>query len=129
VTQRAAYVFTRSGAVWRQQQQLTAADGAATDTFGCSVSVSGDTAVIGASGKKFGVSIADQGAAYVFTRSGTVWSQQQELTASDGASGGSFGFGRSVAVSGDTAIIGAPVKDLNFTFVPGAAYIFTRSGT
>jgi len=68
---------------WIQQQKLTASDGAAGDFFGVSVSVSGDTAVIGASYHAVGGNI-QQGAAYVFVRSGGVWSQQQELTASDG---------------------------------------------
>ena len=71
----AAYVFVRSGGVWTQQQELTASDGAADDYFGGSVSLSGDTAVIGAVGKNSG-----QGAAYMFVRSGGVWTQQQKLT-------------------------------------------------
>src|ERR1035438_4780168 len=64
---------------WTEQQELTAADGAMGDQFGNSVSVSGDTAVIGAADKN-----AYQGAAYVFVQSGGIWSQQQELIASDG---------------------------------------------
>ena len=109
----AAYVSVLSGGVWTQQQELTASDGAADDEFGYSVSVSGDTAVIGAWGKAI-----NQGAAYVFVRSGGVWTEQQELTASDGAGGD--GFGLSVSVSGDTALIGAPGN--------GATYVFVRSG-
>ena len=92
-TRGTAYVFVRSGGVWSQQQELTASDGAAGDEFGTSVSVDGDTAVIGASGKS-----GAQGAAYVFVRSGGVWSQQQELTASDGAANDYFG--SSVLLSG-----------------------------
>src|SRR5262245_7815500 len=61
-----------------QQAELTAGDGASGDAFGWTVSISGSTAVVGASGK------VPNGAAYVFVRSGTVWSQQAELTASDG---------------------------------------------
>jgi len=109
----AAYVFVLSGGVWSRQQELTASDAAADDELGYSVSVSGDTAVIGAWGKAL-----NQGAAYVFVRSNGVWTQQQELTASDGAGGDGFGF--SVSVSGDTALIGAPGN--------GAAYVFVRSG-
>ena len=97
-------MFVRSGGRWSQQQELTASDGAADDHFGGSVSVSGDTAVIGA----YQQDIQRQGAAYVFVRSGGAWSQQQELTASDGAAGDYFGV--SVSVSGDTAVIGAYVK-------------------
>jgi uncharacterized repeat protein (TIGR01451 family) len=116
-SQGAAYVFVRSGGVWSQQQKLTASDGLTGDYFGYSVSVSGDTAVIGARGKNSG-----QGAAYVFVRSGVVWSQQQKLTASDGAANDIFG--QRVAVSGDTAVIGAYGKNGGV----GAAYVFVRSG-
>src|SRR5262249_37362839 len=114
----AAYVFTRSGATWAEQQELTASDGAANDKFGYSVAVSGDTAVIGAPGNN-----SAAGAAYVFTRSGTTWTEQPKLTASDGAALDNFG--ASVAVSGDAAIVGASEKNAE----TGGAYIFTRSGT
>jgi uncharacterized repeat protein (TIGR01451 family) len=124
--QGAAYVFTRSGTTWSQQQELTASDGAANDEFGNSVAVSGDTAVIGASTKTVG-SNGWQGAAYVFTRSGTIWSQQQKLTASDGWAGDLFG--DSVAVSGGTALIGAYYKSVGSNSWQGAVYVFTRSGT
>ncbi len=89
-----------------QQQELTAADGADGDVLGYSVAVSGETVIIGAAGKTIGNN-SGQGAAYVFNCSGTpcTWSQQQELTAADGARDDEFG--NSVAVSGNTAIIGA----------------------
>lgn len=98
----AVYVFVRSDGVWSQQQVLTASDGAANDSFGHSVSVSGDTVVVGAWLKNVGAQ-ANQGAAYVFVRSGGVWTLQQELAAPDGATT----FGKSVSVSGDTVVIGA----------------------
>jgi len=116
--QGAAYVFVQSGGVWSQQAELTASDGAAKDGFGGSVSVSGDTVVVGAGGKNSG-----QGAAYVFVRSGTTWSQQQELTASDGVANDHFGF--SVSVSGNTMVIGAYEKN----GYQGAAYVFVQSGS
>jgi hypothetical protein len=96
----AAYVF----AVPSQQAELTAADAAAEDTFANSVAIWGSTAVVGAPFKN-----SETGAAYVFVRSGTAWSQQAELTAADGASGDSFG--TSVAISGTSAMVGAPDKD------------------
>ncbi len=126
--QGAAYVFVRSGNTWSQQAELTASDGAAGDSFGTSVSLSGDTAVIGAAFKTIDGN-ANQGAAYVFVRSGSIWSQQAELTAADGAA--KDGFGNAVSLSGDTAVIGAPFKTLNggqFS-PPGAAYVFVRSGS
>ncbi|MGB7760052.1 MAG: hypothetical protein WBL61_09495 [Bryobacteraceae bacterium] len=119
----AAYVFVRSGGAWSQQQELAASDGAPNDIFGDSVSVSGDTAVIGARGKTINPQAVDQGAVYVFVRSGDVWAQQQELTASDGAANGYFG--DSVSVSGDTAVIGAPGGG---SALQGAAYVFVKSG-
>jgi streptogramin lyase len=116
-----AYVFVLSGGVWSLQQELTISDGVKSDNFGTSVSVSGDTAVIGASQKQIG-SNSLQGAAYAFVRSGGVWTQQQALTASDGAALDEFGW--SVSVSGDTAVIGAAQKNQG----AGAAYVFVRSG-
>jgi hypothetical protein len=113
----AAYVFVRSGSTWSQQAKLTATDGAARDFFGYSVALSGSTAVVGAIGNN---SLA--GAAYVFTGSGGTWSQQAELTASDGAA--SDFFGASVALSGSTAVVGAPGNNAS----TGAAYVFTGSG-
>src|ERR1022692_2896038 len=110
--------------IWTQEAKLTASDGLAGDAFGVSVSVSGDTAVVGAGFKKIGLN-RGQGEAYVFVRSGTTWTQQQTLTALDGVTDAVFGF--SVSVSGDTAVVGAPNQDENDS--PGAAYVFTRSGT
>ncbi len=119
-----AYVFTRSGTTWTQQVKLVPADGAADDRFGFSVSVSGDTIVIGADGDD--TSGLQAGAAYVFVRSGTTWSQQAKFNAPDGA-GADF-FGSSVAVDGDIAVIGAPGDDDNGSY-SGSAYVFVRSGT
>ena len=122
----AAYVFTRSEETWTQQQKLTATDGAAGDFFGASVSVDGDTAIVGAY-------LADPdekssaGAAYVFTRSGETWTQQQKLKASDATATDMFG--RSVSVCANTAVVGAWLADLPGAVNAGAAYVFTRSGT
>jgi len=77
-----AYVFVRNAGTWTQQQKLTALDAAMDDRFGFSVSVNGDTAIIGAFTDD-GV----QGSAYVFVRNAGTWTQQQKLTASDGALG------------------------------------------
>jgi len=69
----------------------------------------------------------DQGAAYVFRRSGTTWSQQQQLIASDGAAGDQFG--HSVGILRDTAVVGAPLKDVAAGVEQGGAYVFVRSGS
>jgi hypothetical protein len=120
--QGSAYVFVRSGSAWTQQAKLTAADGAANDLFGQSVAVSGDTAVAGAAGDDVGVN-SNQGSAYVFIRSGFVWTQQAKLTAADGAAGDNLG--ESLALDGDTAVVGAYADDLG----RGSAYVFIRSGS
>ncbi len=119
-----AYVFTRSGGAWTQQQKLTASDGAASDQFGISVAISGDTAIVGAY-QDDTPGGNNAGSAYVFTRSGGVWTLQQKLTASDGAGGDEFGF--SVAISGDTAIVGAYQDDTPGGNNAGSAYVFSRS--
>ncbi len=120
----AAYVFVRSGMVWSQQAKLTASDAAADDLFGFSVGVSGDTAVVGAYLDDDAGS--QSGSAYVFVRSGTSWSEQAKLTASDAAPVDQFGL--SVAVSGDTAVVGARL-DNDAGNDSGSAYVFVRSGT
>ena len=96
-----AYVFTRSGAAWTQQQKLT--DAAYGDFFGRSVGLSsdGNTALVGASNKNLA-----QGAAYVFTRSGAAWTQQQELTAPDAAYNDGFGWSVVLSSDGNTALLG-----------------------
>ena len=119
------YVFTRSGGTWTQQAKLNATDGATNDFFGISVAVDGDTVVIGTPNDD-AVGL-DSGSAYVFTRSGTTWTQQAKLNATDGAAGDLFGY--SVAIDGDTAVIGAHGDDYLPTSYSGSAYVFTRNGT
>lgn len=122
----AAWVFTRSGGTWSQQARLKADDGATNDFLGQSVALSGDTAIAGAWGADIGVN-AEQGAAYIFTRSGTTWSQQAKLTAPDGMPNDSFA--QTVSLDGDTALAGAPFAKVGDNFLQGAGYVFTRSGT
>ncbi|MCP4702945.1 MAG: hypothetical protein GY862_39700 [Gammaproteobacteria bacterium] len=117
------YVFMRNGGIWTQQQKLTADDAAAGDYFGGPVALSGDTALLGAYGNDDGG--AKSGSAYVFTRSGGVWTQQQKLTAADAAADDSFG--GVVALNGDTALIGAS-KDDDGGANSGSAYVFSRNG-
>jgi hypothetical protein len=119
----AAYVFTKSGTTWTQQQKLQASDVEAGDSFGNSVALDGDTVVVGAYSEDTGGSAA--GAAYVFTRTGTTWTQQQKLVASDAEADDRFGW--SVALDGDTVVVGAPEEDTGGS-VAGAAYVFTRTG-
>ncbi len=123
----AAYVFIRSGSVWTQQAKLLAADKAGDDYFGASVSLSsdGNTALVGANGKDDnGI---DSGAAYVFTRSGNIWTQQSKLLAADKAGDDYFGASVSLSSDGNTALIGASGEDDSGTANNGAVYIFTRN--
>ncbi|MDA7881406.1 FG-GAP repeat protein, partial [Akkermansiaceae bacterium] len=119
-----AYIFTRSGSTWSQQAKLTAGDSAESDFFGVSVAISGDSVVIGAHQDDDGGSAA--GSAYVFTRSGSAWSQQAKLTAGDPAANDNFG--GSVAIFGDSIIIGSHGDD-DGASGSGSAYIFTRNGS
>ncbi len=126
VNQGSAYVFVRSGVAWSQQQQLNATDTADSDNFGFAVALQGGTSVIGAPADDVSGS-SDQGSACVFVRSNTTWSQQQQLIASDGASGDLLGY--AVAISGETVTIGAPRDDNGGNVDQGSAYVFVRSST
>jgi hypothetical protein len=122
-----AYVFTRTDTTWTQQAKLLPSDNAAEDNFGASVSLAGDTALIGApSDDDKGV---DSGSVYVFTRTGTNWTQQAKLLASDGVNYDQFGI--SVSLDGDTALIGAVDLDWYSYYAtgPGSAYVFSRTST
>jgi hypothetical protein len=128
--QGSVYIFVRTGTTWTQQQKLLASDGAAQDYFGWSVSLSADgsIALVGAYRDDVGAT-DDQGSAYVFIRSGTIWTQQQQLIASDGATGDYFGRSVSLSANGNTALVGAYRDDVGATDDQGSAYGFTRSGT
>jgi hypothetical protein len=125
--QGAAYVFSNAGAGWTQSAELTASDGGANDKFGASVAVSGGTIAVGAYGHQVG-SNEPQGAVYVFSNAGGGWAQSDELTASDGAAQPyEAEFGYSVAVSGATIAVGAPLHQVGSTSEQGAAYVFDDS--
>jgi hypothetical protein len=111
--QGSAYVFARTGGAWAQQQRLVGSDFEPQDDFGSRVALSGDTAVVGTAAKGNG-----RGEAYVFTRSGSAWVEQQALVASDGLANDNFGW--SVGISGGTMVVGAPAKNAG----QGAAYVF-----
>ncbi len=137
----AVYVFTRNGGIWNQQAYIEAVNSDTSDLFGSSVAISGDTLVAGAtyeassaSGGEADNSAVRAGAVYVFTRSDEIWSRQAYLKASNAKAGDWFGC--SVAISGDTLVVGANQKD-HSTYAgeadssalgTGAAYVFTRSG-
>ena len=137
----AVYVFTRDGTTWSQQAFLKAANGEAADFFGSSVAVFEDTLVVGATGEDSNTAggdnndAEDSGAAYVFVREETTWTQQAFLKASN--AGADDNFGGSVGVSTNTIVVGASGEDSSFAdgsidnseSSSGAAYVFVRNGT
>ncbi len=128
----AVWVFTRSGSTWTQQgEKLTANDEDGEGMFGTNVTLSadGNTALIGGwnDDSEFGGNrdYSGKGAAWIFTRSGSTWTQQgPKLTANDEAGNGKFGTIVALSASGDTALIGGWNDDHS----QGAAWVFTRSG-
>jgi len=136
----AAYVFTRNAGTWTQEAYLKASNGEGSDFFGFRVAIAGDTVVVGAYGEDSNAvggetnnSAGQAGAVYVFTRSAGAWIQQAYLKASNAQAGDQFG--RSVAVSGDTVVVGAYLEAGsvgggeadNSAPGAGAAYVFTRN--
>lgn len=120
VDQGVAYIFVRQGQSWVQQAKLSSSDGLAGDGFGVDVALQGDTALIGA----FRQGDQDIGAAYLFHRSGDQWSEQAVFRPGDGLTGDSFGF--SLALQGNTAVIGSPGHGPNLVTNPGAAYVYVE---
>lgn len=142
----AAYVYVRNGDAWSFQAYLEASNADLYDHFGSGVGISGDVIVVGALDEDSGATgvggnqadnmSGSAGAAYIFTRSGGTWSQQAYLKASNTGEGDKFG--SSVAISGNTVVIGAPEEDGSATGVggadnngatnSGAAYIYVYDG-
>ncbi len=120
----AAYVFYYNGTSWSQQAKLNASDAANGGNFGCSIAMNSDLAVIGSWGDD--ARGLDAGAAYIFARAGTTWTQQQKLLASDGTADDSFGV--AVALDGDYLIVGASGDD-DYGNDSGAAYVFHYGGS
>jgi len=150
----AVYVFKRTGSIWDQEAYLKAPNAGSLDEFGCAVSISGDKIAVGVRAEDSNQttitngstasadnSLADSGAVYVFQRSGSTWSQQAFLKASN--AGASDLFGHSVSISGNTIAVGAFQEDSNQTTVTngstasannsltdsGAVYVFQRAGS
>jgi hypothetical protein len=113
-----AFVFTKTATGWKQLAELKGSDTIAGDEFGYSVAISGNTAVVGALGHG-----KNAGRAYVFTETATGWKQLAELKGSDTIAGDEFGY--SVAISGNTAVVGA----LGHGKDAGRAYVFTETAT
>lgn len=117
----AAYVFSRTGTTWTQEAKLIAQDADANDWFGNSVTIQADRVVVGDQRKTIGSS-ANAGAAYVFKRTGSSWSQIRKLTV-PGAAGADY-WGSSVSLFGANAILGGQLVDVSGLTNAGAAYVF-----
>jgi FG-GAP repeat/IPT/TIG domain len=151
----AAYVFKRTGTAWAQEVYLKAPNADASDYFGYSFSISGDTVVVGAPLEDSSQTIitngttastdnnkADSGAAYVFKRTGTAWAQEAYLKAPNADASDNFG-NNPISISGDTIVIGVSGEDSNQATITagttasadnskinsGAAYVFKRTGS
>ena len=118
----AAYVFTRGGTIWSEQAVLLASDADEDDFFGWSVAVDGDAAIVGAY-----MDVFETGKAYTYARSGTTWTEEAVLVASDAEIGAHFG--GAVAIDGATAVVGAYFASPSGVIQAGSAYVFTRQGT
>lgn len=144
----AVFVFVRSGMGWTQQAYLKASNSAFNDYFGNSLTLEGDTLVVGAIGEDSAATgvngdqtsnaALESGAVYIFTRSGTTWSQQAYVKASNTGAGDAFSY--ALDLSGDTLVVGAYGEASiasgvngdqadNSCPISGAAYIFVRNGT
>ena len=126
--QGAVFVYTEPAGGWTSTSsyttRLTAGDGTAYDWFGTSLAGSGSNVLVGAPQHQVGSNI-QQGAAYIYTDTNGSWSQTAELTASGGMTRDQFGW--SVAVSGPTALVGAPYHYVNPNVYQGAAYVYTET--
>ena len=127
----AAYIFTKdSGAdTWTQQAKLTGSNISAGGRFGHSVDIDGDTVLVGANYDDIGDNLS-AGSVSVFVKPASGWTnatETQKLTASDGAAGDRFG--SSIAIDGDTAVIGAPKDNISGSNDVGSAYVFTRNSS
>ena len=124
----AGYVFTRSGSTWTQQAKIQSSDVESGDQFGGHISISGDGAYVIAGARQEDTGGSNAGAAYIFSRSGTTWTQQQKIQLSSPSASDYFGCSVSMNSDGTYAIVGAYGEDTGFNDF-GSAYIFTRSGT
>jgi hypothetical protein len=118
----AVYLFSRTGSGWQQTTKLTAARPINDSAFGSALALDGDTLVIGA--QKDGSSESAGGSAYVFTRQNGVWTERQRLEPAKPSAGATFGW--SVALQGNTLVVGAPRATLSLTSPSGEAYVFER---
>jgi hypothetical protein len=120
-----AYFFKRDGTIWSQQDRVVASDARLEDGFGSALDISGERAVVGAWGND--ALGGDAGAAYVFVRDGSSWTEEARLIGSGQRSYDHFG--TSVSLVGDVAVVGASLAGQQGVEQAGAAYAFVRTDT
>tara|TARA_R110000772_G_scaffold29957_2_gene74705 strand:- start:9022 stop:10362 length:1341 start_codon:yes stop_codon:yes gene_type:complete len=130
-----AYIFTRSGTSWSQQATLESSDIQGNDQFGIGVAINGDgtIAAVSATGEDGGAGdpLASSGAVYIYTRSGSTWSEQTILRASNAGASDSFGARIDMDEAGEYLLVSAHVEDgpTDSTSNVGCAYVFKRTGS
>ena len=126
----AAYVFSRSGTTWSEESKLVASDSEASAWLGYSCAISGDgTRVVVGARHDAAAGGANSGAAYVFSRSGTSWSEESKLVPSDSEASARFGQSCAIDSTGSRVVVGAYLDDAAGGADSGAAYVFSRSDT
>jgi hypothetical protein len=127
-SQGAMYVFQNDGGTWTMTQEVTASDGQQGDghQFGSDIAADGNRVLVGAAGPDWTSGEYSPGAVYVFENDSGTLTETQRLSPSDSVPGDQFGF--SVALSGSTALVGAPAADIDGIDHQGAAYVFDASG-
>lgn len=125
----AAYIFVRTNGVWAQQAKLVASDPTTNASFGNTVAIHNNTALVTASGGNMG-SLQGVGAVYVFVRNGTTWTQQAKLI----PNAVHFpeivnSYGWAISVHNDTVVVGSPADVIEGRNPAGSAYVFSRNGS
>jgi len=128
VNRGAVYIYTRSGSTWTFQQKILAPNSAQEDVFGESVAVNSDATIAFISAWRDDGGISERGGVYYYTRSGSTWTYQNLILASDASVDDYFGYRIALNSSGDYALISAHGKNEGGLPDSGAIYIYTRSG-
>ncbi len=124
------YIYVRSGFAWIEESTLTASDKLAYDNFGSSVALTADGSrlVVGAFAKDVS-GVTGAGKVYIYTRSGSVWTEESTLSASDKATDDYFGTAVTITADGSRLAVGSQNKDVSGTTDAGKVYMYTRSGS
>ena len=122
-----AYIYTGSGASWSQQQKIAPSSySGASNQFGFAVDINNDGTYCAVSANRWGS--PDTGKVFIFTRSGSTWSEQASVTASDAASADNFGWHINMNGAGDRLLVYSKYDDDNYDS-SGSIYVYTRSGS